>query len=1290
MHFLDNNSCEDRRTGCNPFGCSGRPEQHLNSELLNKFTEDEDGELLFDGHPVGTGVSTAHGLPAGGALGQVLAKKTAADYDVLWKTISGGGGGGATDQSFESLSPTVTSSPLSGYPGIFLFLEMVAFHDAATYCTQIDMTGIGGVNAGPSPDQTQPFFSRPSLFLKCATEDEWVGERILLLDNRQNETDSLVFFADEWFTQYTIDLGIDYSELQDEFNKKYLFVRAGEALMLRLENRADASTIDVYPLHTTPTNGVDGTPYGYYDGEDVHSFPEGEQLSASAFSVWEARQNAVTRTSLNQTEALLQTVENLYFDLSMYTFRAGETIITMKTQQFNGSFRNKSRVIWTKLDIPDTTYMQGLSARFESIMPDDNWPSYPPLPEQEIFTKELIEYVQVDGDNRPVWTQWACEHSLDATTPLVGNIYLDLFHDPDKQNSRDTVVYSCEYQGPYPGNMSYFLRVSNFKTLYTDFLRLQEDLGYSMPEMERLTAKAVKFDNSMQNQIFAEGSLVDFDVELITPLGISLVGFSFQRKIGAGSGVFDIEHQHATEIPQPNASWEYVPDREPPSGIILKPYKFWSSFRDPWDPNVRFLDTYFIRLNGIRYYYTKSIIWSSDFATSVRENPLAPPSPLRVLTETPGYGNHSYFLRENGETLWVDLDKENKFDGGFDEKSLLKSDATLNIEYPLFVNGTQYHLNDIVYYLDKGFVCSQNNPTDAPMDDDFNTSDGWTPIADRYELSTSDTPGPVYKAFEDQIVVGGYTYTPVVDTPLELNCFNEIVRLQIPSKIKDNGIVPAAPYPWVLLKNIPGDGVFEVDFFSDSSIKWNPSSVFNRSMVYQEAIVIDELKWEDSMSEQWFFKGAKIVYNQNPNYSMAYVSVDDGLVQFSPADPNADPHWGFVDDVNPIYGQTLKPFITFETNPTLRVPTIYIRKNGVQYYAIADVLWTEEQWDALNPDDPPFPFKAVKNKPGYGKWGHFLYSNGFEEWMRLDDNKTNIFQSRYGDYATLFSVQNKLTYPTMGYSTIGHELYTGNYFNYNNRSFVCVQDHVFAFEDMATPTPYELGSWAMVDDDYFGVGSDGIWMNSYNPENEPVFDPIYEGDASFGTNRILLLNGFAFVFLERIALTSTLLAYLQKYTQPWRIQELGHIRTPYPVVPMWGWPESAGRENWYTWSVDANNNNYRWSDPVYSNKIQTIYGYFNGSDTISFSLGTVPVEQLRNIQIFCKIQDYTWEFVLPNVWDEPPLPYPIKKPANLRTNATTEADKLYMTARRPTRETVTLTYEFSGLGGPDVAWILCS
>ncbi len=41
----------------------------------------------------GSGSSSGHGIPAGGAAGQVLAKKSAANYDTQWVDASGAGSG---------------------------------------------------------------------------------------------------------------------------------------------------------------------------------------------------------------------------------------------------------------------------------------------------------------------------------------------------------------------------------------------------------------------------------------------------------------------------------------------------------------------------------------------------------------------------------------------------------------------------------------------------------------------------------------------------------------------------------------------------------------------------------------------------------------------------------------------------------------------------------------------------------------------------------------------------------------------------------------------------------------------------------------------------------------------------------------------------------------------------------------------------------------------------------------------------------------------------------------------
>jgi hypothetical protein len=56
-------------------------------------------------------------VPPGGTTGQALVKKSNADYDTEWKTMSGEGAEWLNDYSgsilFESHSPTITESPIS-------------------------------------------------------------------------------------------------------------------------------------------------------------------------------------------------------------------------------------------------------------------------------------------------------------------------------------------------------------------------------------------------------------------------------------------------------------------------------------------------------------------------------------------------------------------------------------------------------------------------------------------------------------------------------------------------------------------------------------------------------------------------------------------------------------------------------------------------------------------------------------------------------------------------------------------------------------------------------------------------------------------------------------------------------------------------------------------------------------------------------------------------------------------------------------------------------------------------
>lgn len=55
-----------------------------------------------------------HSIPTGGTAGQVLAKRSGADYAVEWADQTGGGGGGTTDYNDLSNKPQINGNALTG------------------------------------------------------------------------------------------------------------------------------------------------------------------------------------------------------------------------------------------------------------------------------------------------------------------------------------------------------------------------------------------------------------------------------------------------------------------------------------------------------------------------------------------------------------------------------------------------------------------------------------------------------------------------------------------------------------------------------------------------------------------------------------------------------------------------------------------------------------------------------------------------------------------------------------------------------------------------------------------------------------------------------------------------------------------------------------------------------------------------------------------------------------------------------------------------------------------------
>ena len=84
--------------------------------------------------------SNSNVLPSGGTTGQVLAKKSANDLDTVWKTVSGGAGGGGAE--------TVNSVSPDGFGNIALTQDSIPDGISYKRYSQTEKTKLNGIEAG--------------------------------------------------------------------------------------------------------------------------------------------------------------------------------------------------------------------------------------------------------------------------------------------------------------------------------------------------------------------------------------------------------------------------------------------------------------------------------------------------------------------------------------------------------------------------------------------------------------------------------------------------------------------------------------------------------------------------------------------------------------------------------------------------------------------------------------------------------------------------------------------------------------------------------------------------------------------------------------------------------------------------------------------------------------------------------------------------------------------------------------------------------------------------------------
>lgn len=344
-----------------------------------------------------------------------------------------------------------------------------------------------------------------------------------------------------------------------------------------------------------------------------------------------------------------------------------------------------------------------------------------------------------------------------------------------------------------------------------------------------------------------------------------------------------------------------------------------------------------------------------------------------------------------------------------------------------------------------------------------------------------------------------------------------------------------------------------------------------------------------------FHKGTQLVFNlrqdigDGSDHAVSYnvVKTSDGAGTFDDSsiyDWNANVSlpagWEWQSDVQPPAnvtpnGNLFQPFTRWSAYDSAWADTFYIRLNGIEYYCTLPYSWSTTIRDLIlaTPYNPPMGWRVVTDKRGFGKWAHIIHGSGKEEWNRLDSTE-NIFQSRFTDNTELFSIENKITFPNW---VEGHDYVAGDIVNYTFKSFVCILDHTSAAGDQVPPFDLVDTKWR-VDDDYFG-NDGGTYITTYDEDNPPIFESVLTGSANFGSNRLLLRNGYAFVcLLDDHRLTPTELAFIDKGTKPVYIEANGQIPAGFPWVPMIGWPEKGI----WQWTVFTNDNRQKW---VPSNEI---------------------------------------------------------------------------------------------------------
>lgn len=616
----------------------------------------------------------------------------------------GGSGGGATMQPFEVLTPALTGIPVAAAGGQAVPLMAATVDHLEHYLTVIDMNGV--------TEQAQSQLPAPLRYCIVLSAGQAVGagERVLLFDNKNNDTPCAVYFDKAYFNQHFLDFATtNTNALIEAIRDNYLFIRPNAELMVRLTASGGAANgIDLFPLRTTPTDATMDT-YGTSDNTGaLQPNAKGSQLAASAFSVWKISRESQTQESLYGTQILLQPIDHTYLKLVLDHAYPGTQTILFKRLQEDGTYKALSRIVITSegdWSAPEnlTAYWQG--AELDGTFADTG------------TRRDLV----VQGADGAEFTAWARQLSLYPENDQH-ELLLDLTRDPNKQHTGDTTVTEILFD-PEQGQENFrseFVRVKNFATIQKEFKKQQELLGESVVFIESLITEGVLYDQALFAGLqFHKGVLVDVDNMVEARGKHQNVKFGF-RKTAPGTGPFDVDVAWGL-VPQETDAWKYVEDRVPPSGIRLEPFEPWSSVVSGAP------GTFYIRLRGISYYYVRPIVWAPEFLDALLEHPLNPPEPFRIMTDAPGRGKFAHIFHSNGGESWFRLDdaKKNIFMPRFMERAILfkiRNKLTFPTMGP-HTDGCHFEPGDYFNYNSRSFVATAAH--DWNYETDHNPADPW-------------------------------------------------------------------------------------------------------------------------------------------------------------------------------------------------------------------------------------------------------------------------------------------------------------------------------------------------------------------------------------------------------------------------------------------------------------------------------------------------------------------------------------------------------------------------------------